>query len=146
MYLLQYHLKLEELVGSDISELYNMLFGYQRRYLDIMTIHMDEFGRPFKTTVIELKTSLNRQKMDKALDELASYMFWISDQTDKGKMAGSVDSVFGLLASRHGDPELTKSFLERREFYGSQYGIQKNKMHYATYEIVQNSIGFKMEI
>lgn len=146
MYLLQYHQKLEELVGSDISELYNMLFGYQRRYLDIMTIHMDEFGRPFKTTVIELKTSLNRQKMDKALDELASYMFWISDQTDKGKMAGSVDSVFGILVSRHGDPALTESFLERREFYGSQYGIQKNKMHYATYEVVQNSIGFKLEI
>jgi len=146
MYLLQHHQKLEELVGTGISELYNMLFGYQRRYLDIMTVHMDELGRPFKTTVIELKTGLNDERMKRAMDELASYMFWISDQTDKGKIAGSTDTIFGMLVSKRGDPALTKSFLEWKDFYGGQYGIQKNKIRYATYEVVQKVLNFKLEI
>jgi len=145
MYLLQYHNKLEELVGSGISELYNMLFGYQRRYLDIMTVHMDECGNPFKTTVIELKTGLDQTSMDRALDELSSYMFWISDQIEKGKMPGSADSVFGLLVSKQRDSALTRSFLQRRGFYGAQYGIQENKMHFITYEAVQNNLNFKLE-
>lgn len=129
MYLLQYRQKLEELVGSDISELYNMLFGYQRRYLDIMTVHTDECGRPFKTTVIELKTGLNPTSMDRALDELSSYMFWISDQMEKGKMAGSVDSVFGILVSKQRDPPLTESFLQKQHerFMETNMGSKKTR-------------------
>ncbi len=145
-YLLQYHQKLEELVGPGISELYNMLFGYQRRYLDIMTIHVDEDGNPFKTTVIELKTSLTQRSMERALDELASYMFWISDQTKKGKMAGSADSVFGTLVSKQSSAALRNVFSEKREVYSSQYGIPQNKMHYASYEVVQGVLNFKLEI
>jgi len=146
MYLLQHHKKLEELVGTGVSELYNMLFGYQRRYLDIMTVHRDENGAPFKTTVIELKIGkLNETDMKRALDELSSYMFWVSDQMKKGRMSGSPDSVFGILVSSRGGDVLRDLFMRHLEFYGNQYGIDANKVHYVSFHIKENELFFKVE-
>lgn len=145
MYLLQHYRKLEELVGTDVSELYNMLFGYQRRYLDIMTVHRNENGKPFKTTIVELKVGrLNEERIKKALDELSSYMFWVSDQMRKGKMPGSPDSVFGILVSSRGDNTTRDLFRNNLKFFGNQYGIQVNKMHYISFDIKENELFFKL--
>lgn len=146
MYLLQNHRKLEELVGTGVTELYNMLFGYQGRYLDIMTVHRDEKGEPFKTTVIELKVGkLNEASMGRALDELSSYMFWVSDQMKKGKSLGSPDSVFGILLSSHHGDAIRSLFRKRLEFYGNQYGIDANKVHYVSFEIKEKELFFRLE-
>jgi len=134
-------------VGAGITELYNMLFGYQRRYLDIMAIHRNENGEPFKTTVIELKVGrLNETKMERALDELSSYMFWISDQMKKGKLTGSSDSVFGILLSPSSRDSLVDLFRNRIELYGNQYGIDANKVRYISFDIKENELVFKLEI
>ena len=146
MYLLQRLDKLEEVVGSGVSEVYNMLFGYQRRYLDIMTVHRDEDNRPFKTTILELKMDLNQSKIETALDELSSYMFWISDQIKKQRISGSPDSIFGILVTPQSSKDLKDLFISRRKFYAGQYGIEANKLHYVSFDLKEKEASFTFEI
>jgi hypothetical protein len=147
MYLLQNPSKLEEIVGKGISETYNMLFGYQNRYLDLMTVHEDENGNSFKTTVIELKAGrFDEKDLERALDELSSYIFWISDQMKKGKLNGSPDSIYGMLVLPHIDDSLKKLFIERARFYGGQYGIPPNRVHCASLNLQGKELHFRFEI
>jgi hypothetical protein len=146
MYLLQHHEKLEEFVGTNISELYNMLFSYQRRYLDIMTVHRDENNKPFKTTILELKTEISEARMETGLDELSSYMFWVQDQITKGRLQGPADCVFGMLVSPRPSDRLKEQFRNRCGFYATQYGIESDRLHYVSYDVRNNEAFFTIEV
>ena len=80
-YLLQHLEQLEELVGSGITELYNQIFVYAKRFMDIMAIHRDADGNILKTTVLELKTNSNKASIAKALDELSHYLYWVNERS-----------------------------------------------------------------
>jgi len=136
MYLLQRIAKLEELVGSGITELYNILFGYQRRYLDVLTVHRDENGEMLKATIVELKArALDGSGLDRALDELTFYMFWMKDQTEKGKIGGNADSIHGILLSPwETEDSLKNVFVQRAKDYAVQYGINAKKIRWIGYK------------
>lgn len=146
VYLLQHPEKLESFVGSGISEIYNMIYGYQQRYLDIMTVHRDDNGKPFKTTIIELKKRIDERELDRALDEVSSYMFWISDQIKKGKVQGNSENVNGLIISRFSKNHIREIFNERAKLYATQYGIDDDKIHYLTFTVGQGDIDFRLEV
>jgi len=127
LYILQNMKKLEEIVGSEISERYNMLRGYQGRYLDIMTVHRDEDGNMLKATILELKArQLDKPELDRGLDQLASYMFWVRDQIEKGKILGDVDSVFGVLLAPN--PTSSSDLTADVKYHADQFGIDTNKI------------------
>jgi len=129
LYILQNKNKLEEIVGSDVSERYNMLRGYQGRYLDIMTVHRDEDGKMLKSTILELKArQLDSSELNRGLDQLSSYMFWVRDQIEKGKISGDVDSVFGVLLAPNPLSSIPSDLQTEIKDHAGQFGIDPNKI------------------
>ena len=145
-YLLQDLNKLEELVGSGVTEMYNMLFGYQSRYLDIMTVHRDDNGDMIKATIVELKAKpLDSTGFERALDELTSYMFWTTDQIEKRRLLGDKESVFGVLLSPfEKSGGLASSFDARAEEYARQYGIDSSRIRWVGYEYTGKDLSLRI--
>lgn len=80
LYLLQNYNKLGELVGFGFTEVYNQLYVYQNRFLDLLTIHKmgDE---PVKATVVEIKKKpiLSPDEMRAATEALGHYIATVAD-------------------------------------------------------------------
>jgi len=89
---------------------------------------------------------LNQSKIETALDELSSYMFWISDQIKKQRISGSPDSIFGILVTPQSSKDLKDLFISRRKFYAGQYGIEANKLHYVSFDLKEKEASFTFEI
>jgi hypothetical protein len=145
MHLLHDRAVLEELVGSGITELYNMVFGYQNRYLDIMAIHRDELGNMMKTTILELKAKMSKGDLERALDELTFYMFWTKDQIEKGKLTGDIGTVHGILVSPFkADQNLLTYFHDLTASYSARYGIDSRRIQWVGYEVTGQGSGTKL--
>lgn len=89
LYLLQNLDRLEELVGCGVSEVYNQLYGYAGRYLDILVLHRED-ERLLKASVIEIKADTTR--LEEGVNELAHYMYWASD-----KVTGDPEATLGIM-------------------------------------------------
>ena len=135
MYLLHNKTELEKIVGSGVSEIYNTISCYQNRYLDILTIHKDRENNPFKYTVIELKTNINKSILMRAIDEVAAYMFWVSDQINKNKLRGSSDFIHGIIISRDSRQDMTRDFIEYGKKYTQQYDLDLQRLSFITYKV-----------
>jgi len=92
LYLLQNLEVLESIVGRDISEVYNQLYVYQNRYLDILTVHRHN-EKVLKATVIELKSSSRPEDIIKGIEELGHYMYTLTKWLGKG----NANKIFGIL-------------------------------------------------
>ena len=132
LYLLQQLEELELLVGSGISDVYNTLYGYAGRFLDILTVHRAENGSILKLSILELKK--NQKNMERGLEELAHYMFWASD-----KFPGiEISRVFGILIS----PSTWKPLEEFKnlvEKYADMYGLRARNFSWLTYKLDNSS-------
>lgn len=133
-YLLQHLEQLEELVGSDITELYNQIFVYAKRFMDIMAIHRDANGNILKATVLELKTNSNRASIAKALDELSHYVYWVRD-----KVVHSKENVFGILLSPVSKSSNIDFF---REESAKLFGMESNKISWIQYGVEETALSF----
>ena len=133
-YLLQHLEQLEELVGSDITELYNQIFVYAKRFMDIMTIHRDANGNILKTTVLELKTNSNKASITKALDELSHYLYWV-----KEKVVHDKENVFGILLSPINKSPNIDFF---REKSAKLFGKDSSKISWIQYRVEDSALSF----
>jgi len=135
LYLLQNLNKLEELIGGGLTEVYNQLYGYQNRYLDILALHKQD-NELLKATVIEIKTSSSPQNLKKGLYELAHYMYWVTD-----KITHDPDITFGLLLTPQPEknaealPNEAKMILE-------PFGIKLERVLWVSYKIERNELLF----
>lgn len=136
-YLLQHLEQLEELVGSGITELYNQIFVYARKFMDIMTIHKDANGNLLKTTVLELKTSSNKASVTKALDELSHYLYWV-----KEKVVPNEENVFGILLSPIKRMVDIDFFNEEAEKSAKVFGIDPSKISWIQFKTEDGALCF----
>lgn len=138
-YLLQNLNLLEELLGSGITELYNQIFVYAKRFMDIMAIHRDADGNILKTTVLELKMKSNKKSIAKAIDELSHYLYWVSEKVVQNK-----ENVFGILLSpraRVRSPH-TDFFTRTVENTVKLFGIDSNKISWIQYKVEDDALSF----
>jgi len=138
-YLLQNLEQLEELVGSGITELYNQIFVYAKRFMDIMTIHRDADGNILKTIVLELKTNSNKASIAKALDELSHYIYWVREKAVQNEA-----NVFGILLSPISKSSDIDFFRENAEKSAKLFGIDSNKIDWIQYRVEGDSLSFDM--
>ena len=129
LYLLQQLEELELLVGSGISEVYNTLYGYAGRFLDILTVHRAENGSILKISILELKK--NPKEIGRGIEELAHYMFWASD-----KFPGVEKSrVFGMLITPLTQRTSEDEFKNLVEKYAEMYGLRVKNFSWVTYKL-----------
>lgn len=128
LFLLQNIGSLEELVGAHISEVYNQVYVYQDRFLDILTIH--RYGeRIMKATVIEVKAQLSEKALEAAAEELCHYMYSIASILPEAR-----GRTFGVLltppTSRRG---AVKAFELRLDRVTQLYGLNREKITWVQY-------------
>ncbi len=80
LYLLQNFDKLSEIVGFGFTEVYNQLYVYQNRFLDLLILHRSN-DDVIKATVVEIKRkpTISYDEMLNALDALSHYMTTVAD-------------------------------------------------------------------
>lgn len=139
LYLLQYPNKLEELLGSGISELYNQIFVYANRFMDILIAHRDDCGELCKATILEIKSKSNPQDIQGGVEQLLHYMYWVAD-----KLKFQKDLVFGLLLS----PSIERPNLDvfRNEVTKTSkiYGCDPEKIRWMSYARSAEDLEFEV--
>ena len=138
LFLLQYPQKLNELLGSGISELYNQIFVYANRFMDILVVHRDDHGKLCKATIVELKSKSNQQGIQKGVEELLHYMYWISDKLEIRK-----DLVFGLLLSPSVEGASVSTFQNEVLKTSQIYGCNPEKIRWMSYKARDKDLEFE---
>jgi hypothetical protein len=133
LYLLQNLDELEALVGSGISEVYNQLYGYGGRYLDILAIHR-EGEKTLKATVIEIKADI--EGLVEGLGELAHYMYWVSERVTKDP-----EVVLGLILTPLSGAEGVP-FRDRAGEAFRPYGIDQGRVLWVGYDVAEGRLAF----
>ena len=130
LYLLQNPGKLAELAGSGFSEVYNQVYVYQNRFLDLLVVHRLE-GKVIKATVIEVKATCNEGSVAKGVEELGHYMSTMADW-----MGGSPKTVYGvLLTPTTSSSSLKKVWREKCREIAGLYEIPRERLLWTQYEI-----------
>jgi hypothetical protein len=133
LYLLQNLDKLEEIVGSKISEVYNQIYGYRNRFLDILTIHRTT--NLLKSTVIEIKPDPSR--LEEGLDELTHYMQWVNDYIVKDPAL-----TFGIFLTQMPKSPDIERFRSISKEKSSHLGLLPERINWVGYEIVDSDLLF----
>jgi len=138
LYLLQNLDSLESLVGKGISEVYNQLYMYQMRFLDILTLHRcgDEV---VKATVIEIKTSSDPKTVKNGLEELGHYMYWVTDVVTKDR-----DITYGILLTPFTDDPEIDIFKRKVEEITEFYGVNAERISWLGYAIAGEDLRFTL--
>jgi len=136
-YLLLHSEQLDKILGSGITELYNQLFVYAKRFMDIMAIHRDANGNILKTTVLELKTDSGKASIAKALDEISHYIYWV-----KEKVVHDEENVFGILLSPISKSTNIDFFREKAEKSSKPFGIDSSMISWIQYDVEDGTLSF----
>ena len=136
LYLLQNYERLEELVGCNFEEVYNQLYLYQNRFLDILTVH--KYGeRVLKATVIEIKTDCKKDSIEKGLEELGHYMYTITEWPTR-----STKKVYGVLLTPKSKSPLEDLWESKKDEISKLYGLDDRKLKWIQYEVKDGDLVF----
>jgi len=138
LYLLQNINSLESLVGRGITEIYNQLYMYQMRFLDILTLHKyrDEV---IKATVVEIKTDSDPQTIKKGLEELGHYMYWVTDVITKDR-----DMTYGVLLTPFTENPEAGTFKRKVGEIAEFYGINTERISWVGYTVTDEELRFTL--
>ena len=135
LYLLQNLSKLEEIVGSGFSEVYNQIYVFGGRFLDILSLHKLE-DELIKATAIEIKT--DPREMKRGLEELARYMFWVTNEVSRDP-----EITFGILLTPKVEIPDINSFREKSRKESEIQGIRSDRIKWVSYEIKEKELLFE---
>ena len=134
LYLLQNIDSLESLVGRGITEVYNQLYMYQMRFLDILTLH--RYGdEVIKATVVEIKTDCDRQTIRRGLEELGHYMYWVTDVITRDR-----DITYGVLLTPLAENPEVGTFKRKVREIAEFYGVNAERVSWVGYAVADEGL------
>lgn len=136
LYLLQNINSLESLVGRGITETYNQVYIYQKKILDILTLHKHR-DEVIKATVVEIKTKDDSQTIEKGLEELGHYMYWVTDVITKDH-----DVTYGVLLTPFSKNPEVSTFKRKVEEIAEFYGINTERISWVGYTVANEELHF----
>jgi hypothetical protein len=135
LYLLQHLEKLEEIVGRDITEVYNQIYVHQSRFLDILTFH--KIGNKIlRATVVEIKAKSEVGDIEKGLEELGHYISTLID------WIGDAKKVSGILLTPKASTQAEKAWDSYSREISSLYDIDSKRLEWIQYEIRDGELTF----
>jgi len=138
LYLLQNINSLESLVGNGITEVYNQLYMYQMRFLDILTLHRYN-EEVIKATVVEIKTNSKPQAIKEGLEELGHYMYWVTDVITKDR-----DITYGVLLTPFTKNPEVDAFKRKAEEIAEFYGVNIERISWIGYTVADGELCFTL--
>lgn len=140
LYLLQNVRSLEEIVGAGVTEVYNQLYMYQRRFLDVLALHKHG-DYVLKATVVEIKTNNDPRSIKEGLEELGHYMYWVTDIVTKDS-----DVTYGVLLTPFNRKLDTSTFREKARKISEFYGVSAERMSWVGYTMADRELHFELVV